>query len=102
MTLGDCARGVAWRAGNNRIAMLTLNQSCVDHPLNCRPAWSAIMPMPGIDLLRPQFPRPVPACRGIRTQKEKPADLPVQAPSKYKLVIIRTAKALGIAVPPRR
>ena len=53
----------------------------------------------GLELLN-QY-RALRRLRGSHPQRREAGDLPVQAPTKYELVInLKTAKALGLEIPP--
>ncbi|MGY8684432.1 ABC transporter substrate-binding protein [Bradyrhizobium sp. UFLA05-153] len=68
------------------------------HPFRSFPASGALMSY-GLDF--PELFREVASYADRILRGTKPADLPVQAPTKFELVInLRTAKLLGIEVPP--
>jgi hypothetical protein len=57
-------------------------------------------PPPPIPIPNREQPVPNQSVRCATFQAAKPADLPVQTPTKYELVVnLKTAKALGLTVP---
>jgi putative ABC transport system substrate-binding protein len=113
---GDIERAVdEFARGSNGGLIVTLNSVTITHraliaTLASRHRLAAVYPQRffstagGLISYGPNAVEPYRSTAGYvdRILKgEKPADLPVQAPTKYELVInLKAAKALGITVPP--
>jgi putative ABC transport system substrate-binding protein len=63
-------------------------------PLSLFPSWQGcITNTSGYDFRKGQYVDRI-------LKGEKPADMPVQAPTKYELIVnLKTAKALGLTIP---
>ena len=84
--------------------LIANSSSTLSLAINCRPfTLIAITLDGGLIAYGPNTYEPVRRTAGYvdRILKgEKPADMPVQAPNKYELVInLKTAKALGLTIP---
>ena len=115
-TRGEIERAVAaFARGSNGGLIVTLTAFTIRHrdliiTLAARHRLPAVYPARYfVDRRRPDLLRARPVDQYRRAagyvdrilKGEKPADLPVQAPTKYELVInLKTAKALGLDVPP--